>query len=228
MKYDDWKRLTAMQRLRRIFKKKVKKIVIEDTIKWQRYDKHLICIPLINFMDDLERYLTPLKESGKTEEIEEIIPEGHEFKKNNNNYIQFSTRSMSVNLSGDKVKIWYYSDKKHPIDYRIIVKELIANIIKRQKINLRFDVPLIDFSGILKKEGVILRKLEYVDFIHLNNEGINQIFNKIIIFLDDPEEKEIKEVLLHKFAYGLSNGENSVEALKRVIRDSKLNLDNNF
>ena len=225
MKYNDWKRLTAMQRLRRIFKKKLNEIVVEETKKWKKYDKHLICIPFNRFMDDLEMYLAPLKESGKIEEIEEIIPKEYEIIKKNDHLTQFSTLRMTVNLKGEKINIWYYSHKNQPVDYKIIVNGLIAQYVPRV-INSGFEAPVIDHSGILKKEEVIVKKLEDVDFIHMNKERIDQIFDETIIFLDDPQEKEIKEVLLHKFAYGLSNGENSVEALKRVIRDSSLNLDN--
>ena len=220
MKYADWKRLTAMQRLKRIFKKKAKEIAKADNEKWLKYDKHLICMSLNEFMDDLGIYLASLRESEETKEIEEIIPEGFELKKENIRYTRLKKPGMSANLRGDKLKIWYYSDNENPINYKKIVKELINYKYESRGLNSGFNMPFIDYDGKLKKDEVIIRKLGGVDFIHMDKEDIDQIFDKIIIFLDDPREKEVKEVLLHKFAYGLSNSENSADTLKRIIRDN--------
>jgi hypothetical protein len=213
LKYDDWKRLTARDRLRRMFKRKVLQIQADKENEWFNEKQKVTSVQIKEAIDGLKDLLHKISNDHDVK----FFSENYYDKK----YLEENEKKYSdIYKSHNNAKIWFY------INQNLLPAKFIENLMKiRHKLTstqlaLLMDTgkELIDEEGSLSDKEVLRIKFEYYPPKPWNNVEISQKFNDLIIYIDYPHGK-LKKELVPRLALGLSKHEKSSKTLISLITE---------
>ncbi len=227
MKYDDWKRLTAMKKLKRIFKSKIKEIEVVESIKWRNSINNVKCIPLKEVLDISEQVIIYL--NSENQNLQKLFPDNN--KKRFLNNIEFfkekKDQHSEILTRNPDSKVWWHDD--------------ISNKFKSSYSKKEYDLPIDQFTIIIQ----LYDDSGYLTFIDENNSmtpekfllkkniekpkkysyfEIENIFQNIILYLSYPHSSSKKEDFSYRLALGLSSHKLSSDAIKDIINEIEVQI----
>jgi hypothetical protein len=231
LKYDDWKRLTAKERLKRMFKRKISEIEDEKRIRWDELKDNTICVPLKTLIDMLKYYLgnesdyIEFNDDHDTDflisenYLKEVIPQMDE------NEIKKELKKFSGIYKGHKnANVWFLVDSELPLGIKGKVSDYKSPLTSKElAVLLTLQAPHIDSDGSWDKERYLKAYLKESPPEIYEKEELNEIFQNIILYLDYTHQSS-GEKLFSKFALGLSNHEKSSEKMIELIKEVKIQI----
>lgn len=228
LKYDDWKRLVAKERLKRIFKRKIQTIEHEQMVRWEELKSNSTYIPLKQVIKSLKEALDfqlPYEDDEKDRELlisKTYLDEAME--KMDKKEIEKELKKYSEIIEGNKnAKIWFLIDEDLPLGIKGKISDYKKPLTTRELavlISLRY--PRVDMDGTWDKEKFLKIMINEKPPEKYDDENLDDIFQNIILYLeymDDSQQKSKEQIL--RLALGLSNHEKSSETLMNLIKKVK-------
>lgn len=216
-KYDDWKRLTACKRMKRMFIHKIREIEANEELKWVKLKNKTIYMPLKRILDSIDVMLSILKDD-KYEE------------KHN---LKFTSKDVKSHFNKKKDLL-----KENQAKYSEILKDYPNTIIwgkcymspeyieKYNKGGYYLtprEIELLDPQYTILDQDASMTKKEFLESTghetpkRQSDEEIIAKFNEFILYIDYPHPK--KDELTYRLVMGLSNHEKSSEILNELINE---------
>lgn len=220
-KYDDWKRLTAIKRLKRMFFKKVREIEDDNESKWSELRASVINMPLENVLNKLNLILSVLKNKNyeKDHNIKLSSEDVREnFEKKIKSLEEYQNNYSKLLKKYPKAIIWdiCFTPSKYIQNYNKEEYALTINDIEIMNLKDNY----FDEDGSLSADEFLQIKGHETPK-RQNNEEIITTFNDVILYIDYPHSKFKKSELTYRLSLGLSDHEKSNETLNRLIYEVK-------
>lgn len=221
-KYDDWKRLTANKKMKRMFIRKIREIEKNNKLKWSEAKKTVLNIPLSDLLDKLNELLIVLTDEEyeakhnikfTSKEVKEYFTEKlNELKENKESYSQILEKHPKTLIWGR----WYsgedfieiYNKEKYSLtsEELELISDLKYNIVDKDR--------SMTIERFLERNGHKYPK-------KMDNKEIITEFNELMLYIDYPHTQSKKDELIYRLALGLSNHEKSSETLNELINEVK-------
>jgi len=231
LRYDDWKRITAKDRLERMFKNKMKNIEKEKAERWKQIKAVTFCISLKDMIYALKRALSnSFKEEIKgSDDKEFLISKTYledALKKINKKELEKELKSYSTIYNNhEKARLWILKDEKIPLGIKGNISDYKQELTSQElAVITSLWEPKIDFEATWNKEQALKRFLNEYPPRSWTDEELNEMFDKIILFLDYPHEKT-KNKMFSQLAIGLSNYKTSSDELLELLNEINRKLD---
>lgn len=216
LKYDDWKRLIARDRIKRMFIHKLNSIQIEEIENWNNAKKKITNLNVKDYIDLLTDLCDKIfNHPGENKALVNFFEKyGYDKDVFNKNIEKMS----EIYQSNNNAKIWFYCVSKY------MPKNFVSDL---EKLSETDDVPiflmdfgneLIDHNSTFDIEQVLKAKAGLYPPKIWSNEEINNKFNDLIIYIDYPHGKSKKE-LIPRFSLGLSKHEKSSQTILGLISE---------
>jgi hypothetical protein len=221
LKYDDWKRLMAMKKLKKIFKSKIKEIEAIESIKWNKSIENVRFMPLKEALDISEQAIKYL--NGENQTLQKLLPDDNKnrFLKNKAFFEEKKDQLSETFTKNRDSKVWWYDDNKE-FKIHYLKGKYGLSIDQFSVIVDLYDVSggytLIDEDNSMTPEKFlgetnIKKPIKYSDF------ALENIFQNIILYLSYPHSIKKKEIFSYRLALGLSSHKLSVDAIKDIIEE---------
>lgn len=208
LKYDDWKRLEAKNRLRRMFQNKMRNEfrkyelkkweALKDTVECEKFTEEEI-------LQDKAKNMHLFAGMHNDESV--MLPKKASYEDIKNN---LKDKLPEIKEEYEKRRRCYF--KELPVKKTTVVGGKDAVKATKWKLPLFFDDEPMIKDKFLNHNGFFAPK-------ERNLSIINALFDNIMLYVDYPHKKSRKEKLIRNLALGLSNGENSNYFLERLIKE---------
>jgi len=216
-KYDDWKRLTACKRMKRMFINKIREIEDNEELELSRLKKNIINMPLKDVLDKLNVLLSVLKEKQYEEEpdlkftsknvLEDFEKKIESLEESQREYSEILENHPNAILWGTNVSSPKFIEKYNKEGYDLTIKQIQLMISK---------YTVVDKDASKTKEEVLELKGHKSPKRQSDAEIISK-FNELILYIIYPHPK--RDELTYRLVMGLSNHGKSSEILNELIRE---------
>lgn len=231
LRYDDWKRIVAKERLERMFKRKICVTENEQIIRWAELNENSISIPITIAISSLKNVLglevDPEELNNLDEEQIILKVYSEEVLANfNKNQMEKDLKDFTkIYENNGNVKLWFLIDETIPLNTKRKVGTYEKPLSTREiAVLIALNYPSVDLDGTWDTNDFLKYKLNENPPKKYNENELNDIFQNIILYLDYSQGISSKEQI-SIFALGLSNHEKSSETLLEMIEKIKKEID---
>ncbi|MBP2045291.1 hypothetical protein [Methanobacterium aggregans] len=235
LKYDDWKRLTARDRLNKIFKNKIREIEEYQLKRWNKLSKNVISKPINEVYNDIKELNSfyskdhvssscPLLKNPVWMDIKEVEPYFGGFKtKKFKQYLEKELSDLEESLlQNEDGNIWFYADDQD-LDKWGCEKNLFEfpQLTPNESLILIHEGNYkVDSKNKFDINEILIKVFKFKEEPKISNENDLKIkFDQLIEYIDSPRERSEQEELIFKLARGLSDQTDSDNVLLSLLNN---------
>lgn len=220
--YDDWKRIVACKRMKRMFINKIREIEDDDEKEWCLLKNKVINMPLKDVLNKLNMLLSVLKDKPYEEEadlkftskkvLEDFEKKIESLEECQREYSKILENHPNAILWGKYVSSPKYIEKYNKKGYELTIKEIQLMISH---------YTVLDKDGKINKKSYLAMKGHEAPERQSYEEIISK-FNELIFYIIYPHPK--RDELTYRLVIGLSNHKKSSEILNELINEMETHI----